>query len=289
MLLLFELPEFIKSSYPAIAEGLKSFALGLTTLLVGWFITNRITRMVDKVMEFKKVDENLRPFLRSLVNVSLKIFVLLTAASTIGIETTSFAAAVGAAFLAIGLALRNTLSNLASGALVLMFRPYKVGDIIHVQTFTGIVKEIQIFNTVIITPDNQTVILPNGLIANGPIRNLSLAEIRRIDMVFTVKTRTRLDEIVSKLYEILHATPSILKPEETDIFVLAAAAETIDVTVRPWVRTQDYWETYLGVINRIKSELAGMELLVTHTALDATKHFDLDRIGMDKRGRAYHG
>lgn len=158
----------------------------ILVLLVGIWISNWIVAILKRRMEKTKVDESLRPFLLSLVGVLLKVMVVFSAAGIVGIQTTSFVAVLGAAGLAVGLALQGSLSNFASGVLVLLFRPYRVGDLISAQGFNGVVKEIQIFTTVLMTPDNRTIIIPNSAITSGPIENLSSAGTRVLETLVPI-------------------------------------------------------------------------------------------------------
>jgi small conductance mechanosensitive channel len=201
----------------------------LLVLLVGIWITNRITTMLSRRMEKTKVDESLRPFLLSLVSVLLKIMVVFSAAGIVGIQTTSFVAVLGAAGLAVGLALQGSLSNFASGVLILLFRPYRVGDLIAAQGFSGVVKEIQIFTTVLVTPDNRTIIIPNSAITSGPIENQSSAGNRVSEILVPIDPHENMEKVRGILAEVAKKSPGYLAelPITAPVVDLSPTATTL--------------------------------------------------------------
>ena len=174
--------------------GVINIASGLLVLIVGFWIIGIITKILKRVMEKADIDPTLRPFLASLASITLKVVILLAAAQQAGIAITSFMAILASAGLAIGLALQGSLQNFAAGTMLLIFKPYKVGDLIEVQGFVGVVKEIQIFNTIIMTPDNKKIIIPNGAATSGPITNISGPGQIRVDMTFGIAYDASIDE-----------------------------------------------------------------------------------------------
>jgi small conductance mechanosensitive channel len=182
----------------------------------------------------------------------LLTFVVLAAINQIGVQTTSFIAIIGAAGLAIGLALQGSLANLAAGVLIILFRPYKVGDYIEGGGVAGTVEEVQIFTTILKTPDNKTIIVPNGQIMGGTITNFSAMAERRIDLVVGVGYDADLDKTRQVLTDLLSADQRILEEPATLIGVVELADSSVNLVVRPWVKTADYWSVYFDLNERIK-------------------------------------
>ncbi len=226
--------------------------LALIVLIVGLWIVNRVVRVMNAGMQRSNTEPTLSKFLSSLVSIGLKALLLISVASMVGIETTSFIAILGAAGLAVGLALQGTLANFAGGVLVLLFKPYKVGDFVDAQGVAGSVAEIQIFNTVIRTGDNKTIIVPNGAISNGIITNFSTQATRRVDFVFGIgygDDITKAKSILARLFADDHRTlddPAVL------IVVSELADSSVNITVRAWVEAADYWGLYFDMLETVK-------------------------------------
>ena len=226
--------------------------LAIVVLIIGLWIINRVVRVVGSGLEASNTDPTLARFLSNLASITLKALLLISVASMIGIETTSFIAVLGAAGLAIGLALQGSLANFAGGVLVLMFRPYKVGDFVEAQGVAGTVAEIQIFNTIIKTPDNKRIIVPNGAISNGIITNFSAEETRRVDFVFGIGYRDDIGKAKATLARILSEDDRILADPESMIVVSALADSSVNFTVRAWVNAADYWGVYFDTTEKVK-------------------------------------
>lgn len=201
----------------------------LLVLLVGLWICNWIVAIMSRRMEKTKVDQSLRPFLLSLVSVLLKVMVVFSAAGIVGIQTTSFVAVLGAAGLAVGLALQGSLSNFASGVLILLFRPYRVGDLITAQGFNGVVKEIQIFTTILTTPDNRTIIIPNSAITSGAIENLSSAGTRVLETLVPIDPTEDMAKVRRIFEEVAKQSPGYLAelPITAPVVDLSPTATTL--------------------------------------------------------------
>ena len=191
------------------------------------------------------METTLRRFLNSLSNIGLKGLLLISVASMLGIETTSFIAVLGAAGLAIGLALQGSLANFAGGVLILIFRPYKVGDFVEAAGQSGIVKSIEIFSTVLTTGDNKTIILPNGSISNSAVINYSTQETRRVDLVFGIGYDDDLRRAKAVLESLINADERILKDPEPMVVVSNLGDSSVDITTRSWVNAADYWVSTL--------------------------------------------
>lgn len=226
--------------------------LAIVVLLVGLWIINRFVRALAKGLEKSSTEPTLARFLCNLSSVGFKALLLISVASMIGIETTSFIAVLGAAGLAIGLALQGSLANFAGGVLVLMFKPFRVGDFIDAQGVAGTVSEIQIFNTVIKTPDNKRIVVPNGGLSNGIITNFSAEPTRRVDFVFGIGYQddiARAKDIIARL--IGEDSRSLTDPAP-QIVVSNLGDSSVDITTRVWVNAANYWGLYFDLTERVK-------------------------------------
>ena len=239
-----EVDHLIKASQawiPMIMEYGSRVLLALITLAVGWWLINRLTQKLGNLLALRKADLALQGFISSLANIILKVLLVVSVASMIGIQTTSFVAAIGAAGLAIGLALQGSLANFAGGVLILLFRPFKIGDWIEAQGVSGTVDGIQIFHTVLRTGDNKTVIVPNGNLSNGIITNYNRQPTRKV--VFDVGVDYEAD--LQKVREVLLALaddPRVLKEPAPVVVVTALGDSAITMSLRVWVNTPDYWD-----------------------------------------------
>lgn len=226
--------------------------LALAALVVGWWLIKMAVNLIDRALEHRDVDATLRRFLHSLTNIGLKTLLVISVASMVGIATTSFIAVLGAAGLAVGLALQGSLANFAGGVLVMMFRPFKVGDYIETCGHTGTVSEIQIFNTILKTPDNKTIIIPNGPVANSSITNYSTESTRRVDMVFGISYNDNIDTAKETLRKLVDADARILREPEPAILLGELAESSVNFTLRLWVDAKDYWGVYFDMHEAVK-------------------------------------
>lgn len=239
-----EIDHLVKTSQawlPMIMEYGSRVLLALITLGVGWWLINRLTGKLRQLLAVRKADLALQGFISTLVNIILKVLLVVSVASMIGIQTTSFVAAIGAASLAVGLALKGSLANFAGGVLILLFRPFKIGDWIEAQSVSGTVDSIQIFHTVLRTSDNKTVIVPNGNLSNGVITNYSRQPTRKV--VFDVGVDYEAD--LQKVREVLLALaddPRVLKEPAPVVVVTALGDSAITMSLRVWVDTPNYWD-----------------------------------------------
>ncbi len=226
--------------------------LAVVVLFVGLWLVNRIVRLIGKGMERSNAEPTLAKFLGSLVSVGLKALLLISVASMIGIETTSFIAILGAAGLAVGLALQGTLANFAGGALILLFRPFKVGDFIEAQGVSGTVSAIHIFNTVLKTGDNKVIIVPNGSISNGIITNFSTEGTRRVDFVFGIGYGDDIGKAKAIIERLVTEDSRTLADPAHQIVVSSLGDSSVNITVRVWVNSADYWGMYFGLTEKVK-------------------------------------
>ncbi|MDD3448701.1 MAG: mechanosensitive ion channel [Gammaproteobacteria bacterium] len=224
----------------------------LVVLILGRWVARLLANLLRRGLARAKVDETLSSFIVNVAYVALLVFVVISALGQLGMQTTSFIAVIGAAGLAIGLAFQGSLANFAAGALMIMFRPFRVGDFIEAGGVAGVVEEIQIVTTKLRTGDNKTVYVPNNKIMGDSITNYSAKETRRIDLVFGVGYEDDLQQVKTILQEILAADERVLKDPAPTIGVLALADSSVNFAVRPWVATADYWSVYFDLNETVK-------------------------------------
>jgi len=221
-------------------------------LLLGWLTARFISAGIRRVLTRAKLDHSLIGFSSSLARTGVLAFVIIAALEELGVETTSFAAIIAAVGLAIGFALQSSLGNLAAGVMLLVFRPFKTGDYVEAGGTAGTIKEILIFSTLIETPDNKQVTVPNGLITGANITNYSANATRRVDMVFGIGYGDDIKKAKDLLGEIVTEHPKVLDAPEPVIAVSELADSSVNFVVRPWVKTEDYWSVYFELQETVK-------------------------------------
>lgn len=223
-------------------------------------------KLLRKGMSTQDYDKSLQKFLLSLAKWALTIFLVITVISTLGVETTSLAAVLAAAGLAIGLALQGSLSNFAGGVLIIIFKPYKIGDLIEAQGVLGSVKEIEIFTTKLITPQNKLAIVPNGAMANGNIINYTAEGKMRVDTTVGVDYGSDIKKTKEVLLEMLKVNPKVLQDPAPSVNVEELADSSVNLAVRPFCKPEDYWDVYFATIEGSKEALdkAGIEIPYPH-------------------------
>ena len=226
----------------------------LLIFIIGMWVAKLITKGVVKLMERHKVDESLVSFAASLLHAALQIFVIIAALAKLDVNTTSFVAILGAAGLAVGLALQGSLANFASGVLIIIFRPFRVGDFIEAGGAMGTVSEISIFTTILNTPDNKKTIVPNAQVMGGNIINYSANDTRRVDLTAGISYTDDIDKARAALQAVLAEVDGILETPAPDIFVSEMADSSVNFAVRPWCKPADYWAVYFGVTEAIKKK-----------------------------------
>ena len=229
-----------------------NLGIAIVIFVVGRIVAKLITAGVKKAMKAQDVDQILISFIGNLVYMILMVFIVIAAITQIGIETTSMVAIFGAAGLAIGLALQGSLSNFAAGVLIVLFRPYKIGDFIEAAGISGIVEEVQILTTVMRTGDNKRIIVPNGQVMSSIITNYSTNDTRRVDMVVGVSYEDDIDKVRETIQQLVDADQRILKDPECVIAVAELADSSVNFNVRPWVKTGDYWGVMFDLTEAIK-------------------------------------
>lgn len=246
--------------------------LALVTLVIGLMVIKRIVRMVKSLMEKRNVDASLRPFFASLTSVGLKTLLIISVIDMVGIATTSFIAVLGAAGLAVGMALSGTLQNFAGGVVVLVLKPYKVGDFIEAQGYSGTVHAIQIFHTILKTPDNQTVIIPNGPMSSSSILNYSTEPTRRLNLTFGIGYGDSTDKGKEVLVGIIEKNEKFLNDPEPIIGVEALADSSVNLTFKAWVKSEDYWEVYRWMQETVYKEFNSQGLNIPFPQMDVHVH-----------------
>jgi len=231
--------------------GIKVLA-ALAILIFGRWIAKGISKLVERLMERSKIDPTIIRFVGKLAYIALLAFVIIAALSQLGIQTTSFIAVVGAAGLAIGLALQGSLSNFAAGFLMIIFKPLTVGDFIEGAGVAGTVEEISIFTTTLKTPDNKTVIIPNGKLTNDNIVNWTVKGTRRVDLVMGIGYEDDIDKAKQIMADVISKEKRVLKSPASQIAVVELADSSVNFVVRPWVKAANYWDVYFALTENIK-------------------------------------
>ena len=226
----------------------------LLILVIGRWVAKFLRNLTGKMMGKANLDATLVKFVGNLVYFALLVFVVLAALAQVGIQTTSFIAIIGAAGLAVGLALQGSLANFAAGVLLVIFRPFKVGDYIEGAGVGGIVEEIHIFNTLLCTLDNKAIIVPNAKMTGDNITNFTMKEKRRVDLVFGVSYGEEIEKVKRVIAGVLGSDARILKDPSPTVAVLGIEGGSITFAVRPWVRTEDYWDVYFNTNENMKKQ-----------------------------------
>ena len=259
-----------------VSELLSSFGLSLfialTILIVGRQVIKIVIKVISSALERSNTEDTVRIFVTNLLNTLLMIVVFIAAINQLGIQTTSIIAVLGAAGLAIGLALQGSLSNFAAGILIVIYRPYKVGDYIQADNHLGTVDDIQIFSTVLKTPDNKLVIVPNGSIMNGSIVNFSNQDKRRVDIIASCSYEDDIDKVKSVLADILSQDDRILSEPEPRIAVSELADSSVNLIVRPWVKNSDYINVYYSLLEEIKKRFDQEGISIPYPQSDVHIH-----------------
>ncbi len=233
-------------------------ALGLNILkaaailIIGWIVVKILAAVVRRILLRNRTDDTLTKFLVSLTKIVLLAFVVIAAIDALGVHTTSFVAIIGAAGLAIGFALQGSLANFAAGVMLMVFRPFKSGDYVEAGGTNGVIEAVEIFNTILNTPDNKRVIVPNGKITSDKIINYSAMEKRRVDLAFGIGYGDDIKKAKATLERILSEDERILEDPAPTVAVLELGDSSVNLVVRPWVKTLDYWNVYFAITEKVK-------------------------------------
>lgn len=229
----------------------KSVIIAVLIYFVGRYLIKLVDKMLVKVMTRRKFLPEVQTFLSSVVHIALTILLVISIVGALGVETTSFAALLASAGVAIGMALSGQLQNFAGGVIILLLRPYKIGDYVEAGGVAGTVKAIQIFNTVLTTPDNKIITVPNGSISNGVLVNYSQMDTRRVDWTFGVEYGSDVEKVKACVNRILAADTRVLKDPAVFIALGALADSSVNLTVRAWVNSGDYWDVFFDVNQKV--------------------------------------
>lgn len=243
--------DLIKTATSGIISIALKIVIALLIFAIGRWIIRRIRKVMNRIMTKREVDVSLRAFLMSLVSITLMLFLIIIIIGVLGIDTTSFIALFASAGLAIGMALSGTLQNFAGGVMILFFRPFRVGDFIEAQGQSGTVKEIQLIHTLLNTPDNKTILLPNGPVSTGIINNYSREPRRRVDWTFGIAYGDDYDVAKATIAELLAGDERVAKDPEPFIALTALADSSVNIVVRAWVDSSEYWNVYFDMNERV--------------------------------------
>lgn len=255
----------------ALEWGLK-LVVALAIFVIGGWIARALTRALRKVLTVRQMEETLITFLANLVYVVLLAVVIVAALDSLGLPVTSLLAVLGAAGLAIGLALKDSLGNFAAGVMLVMFRPFSKGDFVEVAGISGTVQEVRIFSTYLLTPDNKLIVVPNGQVAAEPITNYTRMDQRRVDLMFGVGYDDDLKTARAVLEKICEDHPLVLDEPATKIFVKELGASSVDFAVRPWCKTDDYWTVWGDLLETGKTELEAAGCNIPYPQTDVHLH-----------------
>jgi len=254
-----------------IANGIKVL-MAILIAVIGLWIINKIVKGFKRILIARNIDETLVPFIISLTSVTLKVLLFISVISYLGIQMTSFIAILGAAGLAIGMALSGTLQNFAGGVILLILKPFKVGDYIEAQGHAGLVKEIQIFNTILTTLDNKVVIIPNGGLSTGAMTNYTKEETRRVDFVFGIGYDDDIDKARNIIIEVANKNELIMKDPEIFVGVLEHGDSSVNLVTRVWSKTSDYWTVYFYMMEFVKKEFDKQGITIPYPQRDVHMH-----------------
>lgn len=262
-----ETQKWIDEGYNLIIEFAPKVLAAILIWIIGSWIIKMTMKGIKKAMTKANYDDSLKKFLLNLISWIFKIVLILVVLGTVGVETTSFAAVLAAAGLAVGMALQGSLGNFAGGVLIMIFKPFKIGDLIEAQGEIGVVKEIEIFTTKLTGLSNREIIIPNGALSNGNIINYTTEGTRRVDLVFGVSYDADIKQTKEVLMNVLTSHPKILKEPAPAVTVIELADSSVNFAVRPWCKTEHYWDVYFDVTENAKEALdaAGIEIPYPHS------------------------
>lgn len=244
----------------------------IITLIIGLWVIKAITNGIKKGFEKREIDPSLRPFLIGLISTGLKVFLIISVLSMVGIAMTSFVAIIGAVGLAVGLALSGTLQNFAGGVILLILKPFKVGDYIDAQGYSGTVSSIQIFNTILKTPDNKTIIIPNGGLSTGAMTNYSTEPTRRCDWSFGIAYGDDIDKARKILLDVLSADERVFKDPAIFVQVSELADSSVNLATRVWLNSGDYWAVKMETMEKVYNAFNKEGINIPFPQMDVHMH-----------------
>ncbi len=267
-----EIDSFVETLAEQVVAWGPNLVGAVATLVLGWFGAKILRSLVGRGMRRAQVDEILIRFVANLVYSGVMVLVVIAVLGRLGVNTTSFAAVIAAAGLAIALAFQGSLSNFASGVLVMIFRPFSVGDFIEAGGVSGVVEEVQIFTTSLKTPDNRAIVLPNSQVTGGAITNYSAKDVRRVDLVFGIGYGDDMRRAKAVMERVLAAEGRVLQDPEPTVAVSELADSSVNLVCRPWVRTEDYWPVYFDLTEAMKTAFDAEGLSIPFPQTDVHLH-----------------
>lgn len=244
----------------------------IVALIIGFWLIKNFGKFLQKAFEKREMEPSLASFLRTFISIALKVLVVISILGMIGIQMTSFIAIIGAIGLAVGLALSGTLQNFAGGVILLLLKPFKAGDFIEAQGFLGSVQEIQIFNTILNTPDNKRIIIPNGPLSTGPMTNFSTLPTRRVEWVFGIAYGDSFPKAKEVLSKLIVNDSRILTDPEPAIVISSLSDSSVDITVRAWVNGADYWAVFFEMQEKVYNVFATEGINIPFPQMDVHLH-----------------
>ncbi|MCQ2229228.1 MAG: mechanosensitive ion channel [Bacteroidales bacterium] len=259
-----KLMDLLVSMIPTVLDYGKMLIVASLMLVIGFWLIKKVVVAVKRMLEVRKVDSTLTPFIVNLLNWGLKTLLVVSTISYVGIPMTSFVAILGAAGLAIGMAFSGTLQNFAGGVIILVFKPFRVGDFIEAQGYSGVVKEVQIFNTILTTGDNRVVIIPNGGLSTGSLINYSKMPERRVDFTFGIGYGDDIDKAYSAIRSVIGRNEKILSDAGHEPFMAVSSLgdNSVDIVVRVWVRSDNYWSVFFYMNEFVKKEFDAQNISI---------------------------
>jgi small conductance mechanosensitive channel len=262
---------YIKGFLKILIDYSPKFISAVLILFIGLYVIRFINRLSRKIMDKRELDPTLSKFLADILLWVLRVLLFVTFISKLGIETSSFVAILGAAGLAVGLSLQGSLSNFAGGMLIILFKPFRVGDTIEAQGVIGTVSEIQIFVTKLISANNQTILIPNGILSNGIITNYSMAGMRRIDLVFSLSYDTDIKAAKETVMEVMKNHSKVLQTPEPSVIVRDLTDNAIHLAIRPWTKNEDFGQTSSDILENCKTAFDIKGIIIQPFVRDVSK------------------
>ena len=265
-----KITDLLVSMIPTVLDYGKMLIVAIAMLVIGLWLIKKLTFAVKRMLEMRKVDSTLTPFVVNLINWGLKTLLVVSTISYVGIPMTTFVAILGAGGLAIGMAFSGTLQNFAGGVIILVFKPFRVGDFIEAQGYAGVVREVQIFNTILTTGDNKVVIIPNGGLSTGSLTNYSKQPERRVDLTFGIGYNDDIDKAYAAIRTVISRNDKILKDAGHEPFMAVSnlGDNSVDIVVRLWVRSENYWSVFFYMNEFVKKEFDAQNISIPYPQRD---------------------
>ena len=265
--------KYVEMGYDLVLEYGPKLVGAIIVWIIGGIVIKTLTKGFERILNKRNIDASLKPFLTGIVGALLKVMLVISVLGMLGIEMTSFVAILGAAGLAVGMALSGTLQNFAGGVMILIFKPFKNGDFLEAQGHIGIVSEIQIFNTILKSLDNKTIIIPNGGLANGSMTNYSTEEKRRVDWTFGIGYGDKTDDAKTVLLDLMKEDARILSdPEAPFVAVSELGDSSVNFAVRAWVKAEDYWGVFFDMNEKVYNTFDKKGLNIPYPQMDVHVH-----------------